>query len=104
MLTKIQFINAVAERAEVDKYQVQSVLTAILDICREQLVEGGPGEVSIPNLIRLWVYPGRPARPPGTYPHPFTGVPTYFPKEGKALPAKIKVTPSKVVADWLKKK
>ncbi|MEZ4296640.1 MAG: HU family DNA-binding protein [Polyangiaceae bacterium] len=52
-LTKAQFIAALAESAGLDKKSAASVLESILEIVKKQLGDGGPGEVTIPGLVKL---------------------------------------------------
>jgi nucleoid DNA-binding protein len=52
-LTKAQFIAALAESAGLDKKTAANVLDVLLDLVKKQLGDGGPGEVTIPGLIKL---------------------------------------------------
>lgn len=52
-LTKAQFIAALAESAGLDKKSAAHVLEAMLDLVKKQLGDGGPGEVTIPGLVKL---------------------------------------------------
>lgn len=52
-LTKAQFIAALAESAGLDKKTASNVLEALLDLVKKQLGDGGPGEVTIPGLVKL---------------------------------------------------
>ena len=52
-LTKAQFIAALAESAGLDKKSASNVLDALLDLVKKQLGDGGPGEVTVPGLIKL---------------------------------------------------
>lgn len=52
-LTKAQFIAALAESAGLDKKTASNVLDALLDLVKKQLGDGGPGEVTIPGLVKL---------------------------------------------------
>lgn len=52
-LTKAQFIAALAESAGLDKKTAANVLEVMLDLVKKQLGDGGPGEVTIPGLIKL---------------------------------------------------
>src|SRR6185436_906003 len=52
-LTKAQFIAALAESAGLDKKTASNVLESLLDLVKKQLGEGGPGEVTIPGLVKL---------------------------------------------------
>lgn len=52
-LTKAQFIAALAESAGLDKKSAANVLESLLDLVKKQLGDGGPGEVTIPGLVKL---------------------------------------------------
>lgn len=52
-LTKAQFIAALAESAGLDKKTASHVLESLLDLVKKQLGDGGPGEVTIPGLVKL---------------------------------------------------
>ncbi len=52
-LTKAQFIAALAESAGLDKKSASHVLESMLDLVKKQLGDGGPGEVTIPGLVKL---------------------------------------------------
>jgi nucleoid DNA-binding protein len=52
-LTKAQFLAALAESAGLDKKTASNVLDALLDLVKKQLGDGGPGEVTVPGLVKL---------------------------------------------------
>jgi nucleoid DNA-binding protein len=52
-LTKAQFIAALAESAGLDKKTASHVLETLVDLVKKQLGDGGPGEVTIPGLVKL---------------------------------------------------
>lgn len=52
-LTKAQFIAALAESAGLDKKTAAHTLECLLDLVKKQLGDGGPGEVTIPGLVKL---------------------------------------------------
>lgn len=52
-LTKAQFIAALAESAGLDKKTASNVLDALLDLVKKQLSDGGPGEVTVPGLVKF---------------------------------------------------
>ena len=52
-LTKAQIITALCESSGLDKKTISSVLDGLTDLVRRQLGEGGPGEVTIPGLVKL---------------------------------------------------
>ena len=95
-LTKSEFVNTIADRSGLSKEQVATVLSALNAVVVEQLSNQGPGEVTIPGLIKLnlAIKPATPARD-GI--HPFTKQPTVF----KAKPARrvVKARPIKALKD-----
>jgi nucleoid DNA-binding protein len=54
-MTKTQFIASMAERSGLDKRQVVAVFDALSALVKDQLAVGGPGELTILNLIKLKV-------------------------------------------------
>jgi DNA-binding protein HU-beta len=52
-MTKTQFYAAISEGANLDKKQVTAVFDALTNLIKQQLGQGGPGELTIPGLIRL---------------------------------------------------
>jgi len=52
-LTKAQFLAALAESAGLDKKTASNVLDTLLDLVKKQLGDGGPGEVTVPGLVKL---------------------------------------------------
>ena len=52
-LTKTQFIAALSEGSGLDKKAVNALLDALTKLVKDQLSAGGPGELTIPNLIKL---------------------------------------------------
>lgn len=91
-LTKAQFIAALAESAGLDKKTAANVLDAILDLVKKQLGEGGPGEVTIPGLIKLKAK-STPATQDREGINPFTKEKTII--KGKPASRKIRASPVK---------
>lgn len=52
-LTKAQFIAALAESSGLDKKTAANVLETLGELVKKQLGDGGPGEVTIPGLVKL---------------------------------------------------
>lgn len=52
-LTKSQLVAHLAEKTELSKKQVESVLDAIVDAVTAQLGAGGPGKFVFPGLARM---------------------------------------------------
>ncbi|HEY4117539.1 MAG TPA: HU family DNA-binding protein [Byssovorax sp.] len=52
-LTKAQFVTALAEGAGIDKKSASHVLDILAGLVKKELSSGGPGEVTIPNVVRL---------------------------------------------------
>jgi nucleoid DNA-binding protein len=93
-MTKTEFVNAIAEKAGLNKKQAASVLDAMSDVISDQLKQAG--EVTIPGLIKLSVNV-KPATPEREGKNPFTGEPTIF----KAKPERkvVKARPMKALKD-----
>ena len=95
-LTKAQFITALAENSGLDKKAVNGVLEALTDLVKRQLGPEGPGEVTIPGLVKLKakVTPATQDRP-GV--NPFTKEPITI--KGKPASRKIRASPIKALKD-----
>ena len=52
-LTKAQIITALCESSGLDKKAVTTVLDGLVELTRRQLSDGGPGEITIPGLVKL---------------------------------------------------
>ena len=97
-LTKAQVIAAVAESAGLDKKQVNSVLDALQNLIKKELGTGGPGEITIPNLVKLKAKKTAATEDrPGV--NPFTKQPTTI--KGKPASLKVRATPTKSLKDLL---
>lgn len=97
-LTKAQIIAALAEGSGLDKKAVSSLLEALASLIKKELGPQGPGEVTIPNLVKLKAK-ATAATPEKQGINPFTKQPTVI----KAKPASLKVraTPVKALKDML---
>jgi DNA-binding protein HU-beta len=95
-LTKSQFVAEIAERSGITKKQATAVLEAMNAVIVTQLADKGPGEVTIPGLLKLNVV-NKPATPERQGINPFTKEPTVF----KAKPASrsVKARPVKALKD-----
>lgn len=93
-LTKSEFINAITQKAGVDKKQATAVLMAVSDIVVEQLKANG--EVTLPGMLKMKIRT-RPATPEREGLHPITKQPTTF----KAKPERrvVKASPVKALKD-----
>ena len=97
-LTKSQIIAALAERTGLDKKAVNGLLEALSALIKKELGNGGPGEITIPNLVKLKAKqtPATEDRP-GV--NPFTKLPTVI--KGKPASLKVRATPVKALKDLL---
>ncbi|MEZ6068173.1 MAG: HU family DNA-binding protein [Planctomycetaceae bacterium] len=95
-MTKTEVLNVLAEKTELTKKQVSSVLEALGEVVGQQLGKKGPGQFTIPGLVKMKVRV-KPAQPAGMRKNPFTG-------EMKQSPAKpasraVRVTALKKLKD-----
>lgn len=97
-LTKSQIIAALAEGSGLDKKAVNGVIEALSALIKKELGSGGPGEFTIPNLVKLKAKqtPATEDRP-GV--NPFTKQPTVI--KGKPASLKVRATPVKALKDLL---
>jgi nucleoid DNA-binding protein len=97
-LTKAQVIAALADGSGLDKKAVGSLLDALASLIKKELGAQGPGEITIPNLVKLKAK-ATAAQPEKQGVNPFTKKPTVI----KAKPAsfKVRVTPVKALKDLL---
>jgi nucleoid DNA-binding protein len=95
-MTKGQFVAAVAEKSGLSKKQATAALDAIHAVVARELGKKGPGEVTLPGLVKLSV-----AHKPATHQHeglnPFTKQPMTY----KARPARkvVRIRPLKALKD-----
>ncbi len=97
-LTKAQIIAALAEGSGLDKKAVNSVLEALSNLIKKELGPQGPGELTIPNLIKLKAK-ATPATEDRQGVNPFTKQPTTI--KGKPASLKVRATPVKALKDML---
>jgi nucleoid DNA-binding protein len=95
-MTKTQFIAAISEGARLDKKQVTAVFDALTSLIKEQLGPNGPGELTIPGLIKLKAKT-TPAVPEREGIHPFTKEKTI--QKAKPASRKVRATPIKALKD-----
>lgn len=95
-LTKTETIKQLAEKSDLDKKQVQTLLDALGDLIAEQLAKSGPGVINIPGMMKVKVV-DKPAKAAYKGLDRFTGEERMF----KAKPASrtVKVTPLKALKD-----
>jgi nucleoid DNA-binding protein len=95
-MSKSQFVSALSEKSGLTKKQATSALDTINAIVAGQLGKRGPGEVLIPDLLKLFVV-DKPATRQHKGINPFTKEPMIY----KAKPASkvIKVRPLKALKD-----
>jgi nucleoid DNA-binding protein len=95
-MTKSEFVAALAEKSGISKKQASATLDSIHAMVAEQLGPQGPGEVTIPGLLKLNVVV-KPATEERQGINPFTKQPTTF----KAKPARkvVKARPLKGLKD-----
>jgi nucleoid DNA-binding protein len=95
-MTKTEVLNAVAEKSGLSKKEVASVLDSLSAVVASQLSKKGPGQFTIPGLVKMKVRV-KNAVPAGMRKNPFTG-------EMKQMPAKpasrsVRVTAVKKLKD-----
>jgi len=99
-LTKSQFIQAVTDDCGLSKSEVTMVWDSVANVVRQQIGSTGPGEVTLPGMLKI-VKVEKPAQPAKL------GVPNPF-KPGETMdvaakPAKntVKVRPLKGLKDMI---
>lgn len=97
-LTKAQIIAALAEGSGLDKKAVNGLLDALSQLIKKELGAGGPGEFTIPNLVKLKAK-STPATEDRQGVNPFTKQPTTI--KGKPASLKVRATPVKALKDLL---
>ncbi|MFO0552083.1 MAG: HU family DNA-binding protein [Polyangiaceae bacterium] len=91
-LTKSQLVAALAEKAGLDKGQVNAVFDALITVVKEQLSPEGPGEITILNLLKLKVKETK-AKEAGMRPDPVSK--ELRMQRAKPASRKVKATPMK---------
>jgi len=95
-LTKAQITTSLAESTGLDKKSVNGVLDALSTLVAKQLGSGGPGEITIPGLVKLKAKAtAATADRPGV--NPFTKEPMTI--KGKPASRKVRATPVKSLKD-----
>jgi nucleoid DNA-binding protein len=95
-MSKSQFVTTLAEKSGLSKKQAASALDTINTMVAQQLGKRGPGEVLIPDLLKLNVV-DKPATRKHEGVNPFTKEPmTYKAKRASKV---IKVRPLKALKD-----
>lgn len=95
-LTKAQVFADVAERTGLEKKDIQGVFAALMDLIERELGVEGPGEVILPDLVKLKVKI-TDAREEYVGKDPFTGEQRTFP--AKPASRKVKATALKPLKD-----
>ena len=95
-LKKAQLYAHLADCTLVPRKGVSNILTALTQVIKSHLKKGGPGEFTVPGLMKCKVI-RKPATKARKGINPFTGEPTTF----KAKPARniIKVRPLKAMKE-----
>jgi DNA-binding protein HU-beta len=95
-MSKSELVAAIAEKTDLNNKQVSATLEALSEVVMQQLGKKGPGEVTIPGLLKLNVVI-KPATPEHEGINPFTKQPTVF----KAKPERkvVKARPLKALKD-----
>lgn len=96
-MSKTEVFNALAERSDLSKKDIQAVFESLGDLIAEQLSKG-PGVFTIPGMMKLKAV-HKPAVPARKGKNPFTGQEQMF----KAKPASksVKVTALKGLKDMV---
>ncbi len=95
-LTKAQFITALAESSGLDKKAVNGILDALGDLVKKQLGPEGPGEITIPGLVKLKAKVTAATQDRQGV-NPFTKEPMLI--KGKPASRKIRASPIKALKD-----
>jgi len=95
-LTKAQIITALAEASGLDKKSVSGVVDALATLAKKELSADGPGEVTIPGLVKLKAK-ATAATQDREGVNPFTKQPMVI--KGKPASRKIRATPVKALKD-----
>ena len=92
--SKTEVLNALAEKSDLSRKEVGSVLDALGEMIGKELGKRGPGVFSLPGLVKIKVV-RKPATPERTMPNPF--------KPGEMMTVKAKAARNVVKAIPLKK-
>lgn len=95
-MTKAQVISALAEKTGLDKKSVGGVLEAISALAKQQLSAQGPGEITIPGIVKFKAKVTAATQDrQGT--NPFTKQPMTI--KGKPASRKVRATPVKALKE-----
>jgi nucleoid DNA-binding protein len=95
-LTKAQITAALAESSGLDKKAVASVLDALATLAAKQLGADGPGEITLPGIVKLKAK-ATSATADRQGVNPFTKEPMLI--KGKPASRKVRATPVKALKD-----
>lgn len=95
-LTKTQIINGLAEKTELSKKDITTVLEAMTEQIQEAVAKKGPGSYTVPGLCKIYVK-DVPAKPKRQVRNPGTGEMVWA--EPKPASRAIKVRPLKALKD-----
>ena len=95
-LTKAQIITALSESSGLDKKAVTNLLDGLTDLVKRQLGTDGPGEITIPGLVKLKAK-STAATQDRQGVNPFTKEPMTI--KGKPASRKIRASPIKALKD-----
>ncbi|MGK3997808.1 HU family DNA-binding protein [Sorangium sp. So ce1024] len=95
-LTKAQMIVSLAEATNLDKKSVASVLDALSELVKKELGPDGPGEVTVPGLVKIKAKE-TPATQDREGINPFTKQPMTI--KGKPASRKLRAAPVKALKD-----
>ena len=95
-LTKAQIITALSESSGLDKKAVTDLLDVLTDLVKRQLGDGGPGEITIPGLVKLKAKTTAATQDRQGV-NPFTKEPMLI--KGKPASKKIRASPIKALKD-----
>ena len=96
IMSKGQFVNAVAEKSGLSKKETNAVLDAITAVVTRELGKKGPGEVVFPGLLKLTVV-NKPATREHAGVNPFTKEPMVY--KAKAARKVVKIRALKALTD-----
>lgn len=97
-MTKAQVVAELAEMAEVDKKTANAMINALSEIIKRELGGKGPGEFTIPGLVKLKTVK-KPATKDRQGINPFTKEPMTI--KGKPASKKVRATAVKALKDMV---
>src|SRR5687768_2983257 len=99
-MTKSQFVAHIAEKTELTKKQVESVIDEIVETVKSQLGKKGPGKFVFPGLARMTLAQVKAVKGGVEKINPLTGQ-TYITKDKPAY-NKVNIRPIKAIKEALK--